>query len=58
MKFPIELFDVIPGIGSARIDAPLDPIDTDLPEDFQPPGKKAPAGRTTRAAGPQAARRG
>ena len=44
VKFPVELFDVIPGIGSARIDTPLDPLDTDLPEDFQPPGKKAPAG--------------
>ena len=53
VKFPIELFDVIPGIGSARIDAPLDPIETDLPEDFQPPGKKAPAGRTTRAQDPK-----
>jgi hypothetical protein len=52
-KFPVELFDVIPGIGSARIDAPLDPIDTDLPEDLQPPGKKAPAGRTTRAQDPK-----
>lgn len=53
VKFPIELFDVIPGIGSARIDAPLDPIDTDLPEDFHPPGKKAPAGRTTRPQDPK-----
>lgn len=53
VKFPIELFDVIRGIGSARIDAPLDPIETDLPEDFQPPGKKAPAGRTTRPQDPK-----
>jgi hypothetical protein len=53
VKFPVELFDVIPGIGSARIDAPLDPVETDLPEDFQPPGKKAPAGRTTRAQDPK-----
>jgi hypothetical protein len=53
VKFPIELLDVIPGIGAARIDAPLDPIDTDLPEDFHPPGKKAPAGRTTRAQDPK-----
>ena len=53
VKFPVELFDVIPGIGSARIDAPLDPVDTDLPEDFHPPGKKAPAGRTTRAQDPK-----
>jgi hypothetical protein len=53
VKFPVELFDVIPGIGSARIDTPLDPIEADLPEDFQPPGKKAPVGRTTRARDPK-----
>jgi hypothetical protein len=52
VKFPVELFDVIPGIASARIDATLDPLDTDLPEDFQW-GKKAPAGRTTRAQDPK-----
>jgi hypothetical protein len=52
-KFPVELFDVIPGIDSARIDAQLDPIDSDLPEDLHPPGKKAPAGRTTRAQDPK-----
>jgi hypothetical protein len=51
-KFPVELFDVIPGIAAARVDAPLDPTDTDLPEDFQP-GKKAPQGRTTRAEDPK-----
>ena len=51
-KFPVELFDVIPGIGSARIDAPLDPIEADVAEDFQPPGKKAP-GRITRAQDPK-----
>jgi hypothetical protein len=27
-------FDVIPGIGSARIDARLDPVETDLPIDL------------------------
>jgi hypothetical protein len=53
VKFPVELFDVIPDIGSARIDGPLDPIETDVPEDFQPPGKKAPPGRTTRAQDPK-----
>ena len=53
VKFPVQLFDVIPGIGSARIDVPLDLIETDLPEDFQPPGKKAPAGRITRAQDPK-----
>jgi hypothetical protein len=52
VKFPVELFEVIPGVGSARIDGPLDPVDTDLPEDFHSPGKKAPAGRTTRAQDP------
>jgi hypothetical protein len=53
VKFPIELFDVIPGIDSARIDALLDPSGTDLPEDYQPQGKKAPEGRTTRAQDPK-----
>jgi hypothetical protein len=52
VKFPVELFDVIPGIDSARLDAPLDPMDADLPEDYQSPGKKAPVGRTTRAQDP------
>lgn len=52
VKFPAELFDVIPGIGGARIDGPLDPVDTDLPEDFQATGKVAPNGRTTRAQDP------
>jgi hypothetical protein len=52
-KFPVELFDVIPGISSARLDVPIDPTETDLPEDFQPPRKKAPAGRTTRAQDPE-----
>jgi hypothetical protein len=52
-KFPAELFGVIPGIDSAQLDAPLNPVDTDLPEDFQPPGKKAPSGRTTRAQDPR-----
>jgi hypothetical protein len=52
-KFPVELFDVIPGIGAALIDAPFDPAESDLPEDLQPPGKKAPPGRTTRAQDPK-----
>jgi hypothetical protein len=51
-KFPVELFDVIPGISSARLDVPIYPTETDLPEDFQPPRKKAPTGRTTRAQDP------
>ena len=53
VKFPVELFEVIPGIASAQLDVPLDPIDADLPEDFQPPGKVAPSGRTTRALDPK-----
>ena len=51
-KFPVELFNVIPGISSARIYVPLGLAETDLPEDFQA-GKKAPAGRTTRAQDPK-----
>lgn len=53
VKFPAELFDVIPGIGLAHLDVPLDPTDADLPEDFQFRGRKAPAGRTTRAHDPK-----
>ncbi len=53
VKFPVQLFDVLPGIESAQIDAPVDPSETDVPEDFQPAGKKAPAGRTTRAQDPK-----
>jgi hypothetical protein len=53
VKFPVELFDVLPGIESARFDGRLDPVDVDLPEDYQPPGKKAPPGRTTRAQDPK-----
>jgi hypothetical protein len=51
-KFPVELFDVIPGIDAARLDTPLDPAETDIPEDFQPAGRKAPKGRTTRPQDP------
>jgi hypothetical protein len=53
VKFPAELFEVIPGIDSARIDGSLDPVDVDLPEDYQPLGKRAPSGRTTRAQDPK-----
>jgi len=52
VKFPVELFDVISGISSARIETPLDPAATEVSEDFQPPGKKAPRGRSTRAQDP------
>lgn len=53
VKFPVELFDVIPGIAAARIENPLDPVDVDIPEDFQPSRKQAPRGRTTRAQDPK-----
>lgn len=52
VKFPVELFGVIPGIDAARIDGPADPAETDLPEDFHVAGAKAPKGRTTRAQDP------
>jgi hypothetical protein len=53
VKFPVELFDVIPGISSARIDGVLDPVDVDVPEDYKTPGRKAPKGRTARAQDPK-----
>jgi hypothetical protein len=40
-------------VEAARIDGPLDPVDADLPEDYQPAGKMAPSGRTTRAQDPK-----
>ncbi len=52
VKFPIELFDLIPGIESARQGADVEIPDADVPEDYQPAGKKAPAGRTTRVQDP------
>jgi hypothetical protein len=52
VKFPVELFKLIPGIESARL-SDLDVEDADVPEDFQPAGKKAPHGRTTRAQDPK-----
>jgi hypothetical protein len=53
-KFPVELFDLIPGIGSARIDADALSADDadDVAEDDQPPRAKAPSGRATRAQDP------
>lgn len=56
VKFPVELFDVIPGLAAARIDTdePLEADDLDdVQEDSQPPGKKAPSGRVTRAQDPK-----
>lgn len=53
VKFPLELFDIIPGINSAKFDADANTDDIDVPEDFQPARKKAPHGRTTRAQDPE-----
>lgn len=52
VKFPAELFDVITDIGSARLGSGAGD-DADIPEDFQPPKKVAPRGRTTRAQDPK-----
>ena len=52
VKFPVELFDVIPGIEGARILGSYNPTGTDVPEDFHKPGWTAPGGRTTRAQDP------
>ncbi|WP_138733089.1 protein NO VEIN domain-containing protein [Modestobacter excelsi] len=53
VKFPVELFDLIPGIESARRSAEAEVEDADVPEDFQPASKAAPCGRTTRAQDPK-----
>lgn len=53
VKFPVELFDVIPGIDNARIEGVVVPTDVDIPEDFQPSSKQAPPGRTVRAQDPK-----
>lgn len=53
VKFPIELFELIPGIESARVGTDADIGDADIPEDFQPARKKAPHGRTTRPQDPK-----
>ncbi len=53
VKFPVELFDLIPGIESARVGADVEVEDADVPEDFQPASKTAPRGRTTRAQDPK-----
>jgi len=57
VKFPVELFDVIPGIGSARIDVPLDPVETEVPEDFQS-GQEGSGRAHHTCPRPQAASRG
>jgi hypothetical protein len=56
VKFPIELFGVIPGIGPRPYRRAPRPTETDLPEDIHPPGTKAPARRTTRAQDPSSER--
>lgn len=53
VKFPLQLCDLIPGIASVRIGADAQIEDGDVPEDFQPRRKAAPAGRTTRAQDPK-----
>lgn len=55
VKFPVELFDVIPGIDAARPGTGdlLDVEEDELQEDSQPAGKKAPSGRVTRAQDPK-----
>jgi hypothetical protein len=53
VKFPVELFELIPEIEPARLGADVEIEIADVPEDFQPPGKQAPPGRTTRAQDPK-----
>lgn len=53
VKFPIELFETIPGIASARIGAQAVEDVASVAEDFQPRRKRAPSGRTTRAQDPE-----
>jgi hypothetical protein len=52
VKFPAELFDLIPDIEPARLGSDTED-DADVPEDFQPPRTVAPRGRTTRAQDPK-----
>jgi Domain of unknown function (DUF3883) len=54
-KFPVPLFDLIPGIASARIAESIGSslVDVDIPEDYQPRRAVAPSGRTTRAQDPE-----
>jgi len=53
VKFPLELFDLIPGIASAMLVAEVGVEDADVVEDTQPTGQKAPPGSTTRVQDPQ-----
>jgi hypothetical protein len=54
-KFPAELFDLIPGIGSARVDTAALSVDDEdaIAEDNRPPGAQAPPGRVTRIQDPK-----
>ncbi len=52
VKFPVELFDVLPNIDAARIDEPAS-SDEPLSEDSEPPKRSVPRGRTTRVQDPQ-----
>ena len=54
VKFPVELFNVIPGIDAARLGmTAASADDAEIAEDFQPRKKRAPSGRTTRAQDPK-----
>jgi hypothetical protein len=53
VKFPVELFELVPGIESARAEVGAEDPDGEVPEDFQPPNQRAPRGRTTRAQDPK-----
>jgi hypothetical protein len=50
VKFPAELFRLIPSVAAARLD--LTDVPETVPEDYQPPRKRAPSGRTTRIQDP------
>jgi Domain of unknown function (DUF3883) len=51
VKFPVDLFDVLPNIGEARIREPPR-TDIELPEDTEPPKRLVPRGQVTRAQDP------
>jgi len=40
VKFPVELFNLIPGIESARRSADIGVLDTDVPEDSSQPARR------------------
>lgn len=53
VKFPEQLFELIPGIQSARIDSVAYDVDGEVSEDFQPVNTRAPSGHTTRVQDPK-----